>query len=130
MFSFWTRIWSGTFRCLGAKFQMARMPLLIEQIAHALRLLGRDGDDADLDLLAAADLAEARQVHDGLAALGGADDGVVLVKGGDDIQAVFREAGVAQQGTAKLACADQHGVVRIAVAEELLDIGDQSAARL
>ena len=31
MFSFWTRMWSGTFRCLGAKFQMARIPLLMSR---------------------------------------------------------------------------------------------------
>ena len=69
-----------------------------------------------------------RQVHDGLAVLGGADDGVVLVKGGDDIQAVFREARVAEQGPAQLARTDEHGVVRVAVAEELLDIRDERGA--
>ena len=31
MFSFWTRICGGTSRCVGAKFQMALMPLRISR---------------------------------------------------------------------------------------------------
>ena len=81
-----------------------------------------------VDLVAAADLAETRQVHDRLAALGRADDGVVFIECRDNIKAVFREAGVAQKRTAKLARADENGVICVAVAQELLDIGDQRRA--
>ena len=79
----------------------------------------RNGDNTDFDLVAAADLTEPGQVHDGLATLGGANDGVVFIKRRDDIEAIFRKAGIAQQRTAKLACADQNGVVCIAVAQKL-----------
>ena len=82
---------------LGGEIPDGEDPVADEQIADALGLLCRDGDDADLDLVAAADLAEARQVHDGLAALGGADDSVVFIKRRDDIEAVLRKAGIPQQ---------------------------------
>ena len=110
---------------LGGEIPDGEDPVADEQIADALGLLCRDGDDADLDLVAAADLAEARQVHDGLAALGGADDSVVFIKRRDDIEAVLRKAGIPQQRAAKLARADQNGIVCVAVAQKLLDIGDQ-----
>lgn len=50
------------------------MPFSISRSAHALRILRGHGDDADFDLVALADLAEPRQMHDGLAAVGGADE--------------------------------------------------------
>ncbi len=96
---------------LGGEIPDGEDPVADEQIADALSLLCRDGDDADLDLVAAADLAEARQVHDGLAALGGADDSVIFIKRRDDIEAVLRKAGIPQQRAAKLARADQNGIV-------------------
>ena len=93
---------------LGGEIPDGEDPVADEQIADALGLLCRDGDDADLDLVAAADLAEARQVHDGLAALGGADDSVVFIKRRDDIEAVLRKAGIPQQRAAKLAVSYTH----------------------
>jgi hypothetical protein len=41
---------SGTRNRTGAKFQMARTPPFHEQLRHRLRLLGRNGDDADQDV--------------------------------------------------------------------------------
>ena len=64
-------------------------------------------------------------MHDRLSALARPDDRVVRVKRGHDIQPIFRKAAVAEQRPPQLAGADQDRVVRIAVAEEALDVRDQ-----
>ena len=99
-----------------------------QQVAHALRGGGRDRQNTNEDLPAAAQILQRGERKDGLAAGVRPGDGGVGVKGCDDIQAVFRKAAVAQKRAAELTRADEHGVVRIIIPEELLDILDQTKA--
>ena len=101
---------------------------LDQQVAHMLRVLCRDGDDADLHLVAAADLVQTGHVHDRLAAFAHADDGVVCVERRHDVQPVLGKAAVAEQRAAELARADEDGLVRVAVAQKALNIRDQTFA--
>jgi hypothetical protein len=99
-----------------------------QHVADLLRVLGRDGDDADHDLVLLADVLQAGDVHDRLAVVADADQRVVRVERGHNVEPVLGEAAVAQQRAPELAGADQNGVVRVSVAEELLDIRDQPQA--
>ena len=62
---------------LGREVPNGKDPVLDQKVAHVLRILSRDGDDADFDLAALADLSEPRELHDGLSALRRADERVV-----------------------------------------------------
>ena len=125
MFSFWTRICGGTSRCRRREVPDGLDAVADQQVAHTLRGGGRDCQDADEDLPAAAQILQRGEGEDGLAAGVRPGDGGVGVKGCDDIQAVFRKAAVAQKRAAELTRADEHGVVRIIISEELLDILDR-----
>ena len=68
--------------------------VLDQQVTHALRGCGRDRQNADEDLPAAAQILQRGEGEDRLAAGVRPGDGGVGVKGCDDVQAVFRKAAV------------------------------------
>ena len=64
-------------------------------------------------------------MHDGLAAVGGADERIVGVECGDDVESVFGKPAIAQKRPTELARADQYGIVAVAVAKEVFNIRNQ-----
>ena len=113
---------------LGREVPDRKDPVFNQQIAHSLRILSRDGDDADFDLAALADLSEPRELHDGLSALRRADERVVCVECSDDIEPVFGKAAVSEQRPSEFSGTNEHGVVAVAVAEEVFNVRNQMLA--
>ena len=60
-----------------------------------------------------------------LAAVGGADERIVGVECGDDVESVFGKPAIAQKRPTELARADQYGIVAVAVAKEVFNIRNQ-----
>ena len=129
MFSFWTRIWSGTFRCLGAKFQMARMPLLMSR-SHTPCACSAGTVMMPILICSRRQISPRRdRCMMGLPFL----EVPMMASFSSKAATIFRpysaKPGIAEQGPAQLARADEHGIVRVAVAENC-SISAISAARL
>ena len=101
-----------------------------QQVADILGMGCGDGNDAHEDIVLAADLLQAAQGEDGLTALHAAAAALVGIKGSYDIQTVFGEAAVAQEGSAQFACAYQNRIVGVVAAQKLLDILNQTQAAI
>lgn len=81
--------------------------------------------NADLNAVRQAPLAEAGNVQNGLLRDPGADERRRLIECGDDLDAVGDKAGICQQRAAKVPDADENGVMRVRITEILFNVEDQ-----
>lgn len=127
MFSFCTRMPSGTRSTVGAKFQIARTPASTSLSQTSWRVGRGHGDDADVQLQPLGDVGHLlrREYRD--AVEGGVPQRRVAVERGDDLQPVLLEAHIGHQRLAEMSGAHDHRAVDVVISQKAFDIGLQLA---